>query len=391
MRLRYSIYFDVSSKHSDGSCSVRVVFLYGTKRFTVNSGLRAWHRPINRVFPSNEPNARAKNIRLSKLCYDIDNYLLRYDVGNSVSGVRSDGCKSFADMKVDLQCLVSGKPIPVKSFINYMDEYIKTKRNESTKSILRATYNKVKYFDVCATFATINKEWLVRFSNYCRRTMRPNSLAVHLHNIRAVFNWCIDNDITEYYPFRRFPIKHERTAINDISVEQLRQFRDKELVGKKALYRDLFMLSFYLCGINIGDMLLLKHENIKDGRVVYRRQKTGNMYDVPLIPEAKEIIDRYNGKQYLLKIMDRYKTYQPFLHNMNKQLKKVSGISNLTTYTARYTFACIGAELDIPREIIALCLGHSWSDVTSCYIHYNRKKIDEAVDKIVKYVNEGNE
>ena len=62
-------------------------------------------------------------------------------------------------------------------------------------------------------------------------------------------------------------------------------------------------------------------------------------------------------------------------------------LPNLTVYSARYTFASIGAELEIPRETIALCLGHSWADVTSHYISYNTKRIDDAVRKIIDYVN----
>ena len=61
-------------------------------------------------------------------------------------------------------------------------------------------------------------------------------------------------------------------------------------------------------------------------------------------------------------------------------------VDGMTVYTARYTFASIGAELDIPRETIALCLGHSWADVTSHYIAYEQKKIDDAVRKIIDYV-----
>ena len=59
----------------------------------------------------------------------------------------------------------------------------------------------------------------------------------------------------------------------------------------------------------------------------------------------------------------------------------------MTVYTARYTFASIGAELEIPRETIALCLGHSWADVTDHYIAYGTKRIDDAVRKIIDYVN----
>ena len=62
-------------------------------------------------------------------------------------------------------------------------------------------------------------------------------------------------------------------------------------------------------------------------------------------------------------------------------------VEGMTIYTARYTFASIGAELDIPRETIALCLGHAWTDVTSRYISYDNKKIDVAVKKIIGYVN----
>ena len=59
---------------------------------------------------------------------------------------------------------------------------------------------------------------------------------------------------------------------------------------------------------------------------------------------------------------------------------------DITTYSARYSFASIAAEIDIPRDVIALCLGHSWVDVTSHYIAYDNKKIDDAVRKVVDYV-----
>ena len=36
---------------------------------------------------------------------------------------------------------------------------------------------------------------------------------------------------------------------------------------------------------------------------------------------------------------------------------------------------------------VALCLGHSWADVTDHYIAYGTKRIDDAVRKIIDYVN----
>lgn len=155
-------------------------------------------------------------------------------------------------------------------------------------------------------------------------------------------------------------------------------------------------------------MLLLKPSNYANGRIVYRRQKTGRPYDIPVPMEAAAIIEKYRGEQYLLFPLDKVADYKAYANRCNHAIKTIGVrekvadklgklrkvvyhpiLPHITTYTARYTFASLGAELDIPRETIALCLGHAWTDVTSHYIAYDRKKIDEAVRRIVDYVNEG--
>lgn len=212
--------------------------------------------------------------------------------------------------------------------------------------------------------------------------------------LQSVFNWGLDNGLTSNYPFRRYKIKTEKTPIDNISVEQLRAIRDCQLDEYKAVYRDFFMLTFYLT---------LKDENLQNGRIRYRRKKTGKPYDIPVPPEAMEIIRRYKGKDWLLFPLDTNASYRHWREGLKQigtreVVKRAHGpgrpsarykpiVDNLTVYTARYTFASIGAELEIPRETIALCLGHSWADVTSHYIAYNTKRIDDAVRKIIDYVN----
>ena len=166
------------------------------------------------------------------------------------------------------------------------------------------------------------------------------------------------------------------------------------------------MLSFYLCGINPVDLLHLKTDNINNGRLTYKRRKTGHLFDLPVPKEAQEIITKYKGRNYLLAPLDKYSDYKDFLHHWNDALKKIGTTElvqdkagkrrkvvyhplypNMTVYTARYSFASIAAELDIPRETVALCLGHSWADVTSHYIAYDTRKIDKAVKQVVDYLN----
>jgi integrase len=250
----------------------------------------------------------------------------------------------------------------------------------------------------------VNRSWLDRFVSVGCHELSVNSTSIHLRNIRAVFNRAIDDGVTTCYPFRRFRIKTERVPVGNITAKQLAAIRDYPCDSWIAVYRDLFMLSFYLCGANAADMLQCR--GLTNGRFVYRRKKTGRLYDLPVYPEAMRIIEKYRGKEYLLNIMDSHSDYHSFTAIWNANLKKIGPaekvqdrlgkmrkviyhpiVPGLTTYTARYTFASIAAEIDIPRDIIALCLGHAWADVTDRYISYGREKVDEAVRKVIDYVN----
>ena len=164
-------------------------------------------------------------------------------------------------------------------------------------------------------------------------------------------------------------------------------------------YRDIFMLIFYLCGINMIDLAELKE--IKNGYICYRRSKTNKLYTIKVEPEAAEIINKYKGKNYLINIKDNYKNYYDFTRRMNKALQRFGECSkvgrggrkvidscfpHLTSYWARRTWATIAAELDIPKETIAAALGHGAKNVTDIYINFDTKKIEAAnriiIDKI---------
>lgn len=137
--------------------------------------------------------------------------------------------------------------------------------------------------------------------------MKVNAYAIHLRNIRAVFNWAIDEEYTSNYPFRKFKIQSEVTRKRSLTVEQLRTLRDYPCEDYQVRYRDMFMLMFYLIGINAADLFLAKPDQVVNGRLEYKRAKTGRLYSVLIQPEAQEIINKYRGKKYLINIMDEYR------------------------------------------------------------------------------------
>lgn len=394
--MKYRVYVDTTKKRQDEQSPVVLIFEDSGMRFKISTGLFSSRKFTGKEFPKEEPNNKAKTLNLAKKLLDIDEYLL---VNRGVP---------FNKAKDDIKAILNGEGNAMKPITFYMEELAKTKTPSTAKFYIK-TARKIMEFDPSATFDTIDADWLQNFDTHMKENGNTtvNGRAIHLRDIKAVFNAALADEITTKYPFRKFKIKADSVPIKNITLEQLRELRDCKVEPNSRIYRDLFLLSFYLCGINPVDLLHLTNENVKNGRIVYTRSKTHKLYDIPLPPEAKEIFRMYRGKDYLLDVLDYYgDDYLHFLSRWNKMLKRIGNMKicersdgrkvlrmgepilpNLTVYSARYTFASIGAELEIPRETIALCLGHSWADVTAHYISYNMKRIDDAVRKIIDYVN----
>ncbi len=368
---------------------------HNKKTFLISSGAYAEEWEWDGTgFISKSENSRHKNARLRDFVSKIDNAI--YDLEKS-GLIESLNMKALKEL---IERFLSGKN--TNSFIEYVDKFLLTKSNKSTLGLYHDTKNKIILFDKDATFSSITPEWLMHFENYLKSSgMQTNSIGIHLRNIRSVFNFCIDNDYTTSYPFRRFKIKKQVTAKRALKIDQLRILRDYPCEDHQIIYRDLFILIFYLIGINPIDLFNLKR--IKDGRIEYIRAKTGRSYSIKVEGEAQQIIDKYGGKEYLLDILDRYKNYKDFTHRMNLNLKQIGNMErtglggkkvreplfpDITIYHARHTWATIASNLDIPKETISAALGHSiGSDVTEIYIDFDTSKIDKANRMVIDYVN----
>ena len=272
-------------------------------------------------------------------------------------------------------------------FMKFINDSSKAKR---TQEIYEATWNKIKAYTADSnslSFSDIDVKWLKSFNEW----MTPdcptaNARAIHFRNLRAVFNEAIDDEITTNYPFRKFKIEHEKTRKRALTVKQLQELRDMSLKKWQKKYVDCFFLMIYLLGINGIDLLSAKPKQIVNGRLEYKRAKTGTLYSVKIEPEALDIINRYKGEKYILKFCDNRKSYRTFMDKLNKCLKDL--IPGCTSYYARHTVASIAAELDIPMDTIARMLGHndSTKKITLIYVDFDQKKVDKANRKIINYI-----
>jgi site-specific recombinase XerD len=315
--------------------------------------------------------------------------------------------KTATHVKNHIQAQIDGKGGDDGLVAVHFEKFIARRNKAGTANAYKETLAKIaKYCDVRRLrFEDITVAWLKDLETKLRRDgLAVNSVARHLRDIRAVYNDAIDYDVVSLaaYPFRRFKITHEATAKRSLTIDQLRQLRDYPCEPHQEKYRDLFMLIFYLGGINMIDLLNLTE--ISNGRIEYKRAKTSALYSIKVEPEAQTIIDKYRGKDYLLSPLDSYADHKDFLHRMNRNLqeigtveilpgrggkkKKTGAFPGLSTYWARHSWASIAAELEIPIETISAMLGHSvGSKVTSVYVAFNRKKIDDANRRVIDFLN----
>lgn len=380
-----------------GTNKVYFSITHKLKRFYVYTGLQTTEKFSGMVFPKSDKNSKAKTAMLAKLYSNAEEYLLMH----------SD--ESVTDMKEHLKELITGAKKEKKLFVDYLNEFGESRNRENTKRAYHRTYVCVENYDGKATLDSIDKRWVESFiDNEKNRGRKINGIATDIAHIKAVFKKAIEEGRTSNYPFSSIRMKKEETRKRCLSLEQMRGFRDsKTYCNSSMVYVDAFMLGFYLIGINISDLLLLKKSDLSNGRISYYRNKTNRLYDIKVEPEAMEIISRHKcrGGDRLLDFLSFVKNDSVFYFtiNMNKALRRI-GIRDdedhrkatskpiepsVSSYWNRHTWATFASELGIPMETIGRALGHSiWDNaITSTYIKFDTKKIDDANRKVIDYLN----
>lgn len=389
-------YLDIRNQKKDGTYSIKINITRYRKVIFINTGFSSakenWE---GNQFSNHEPNFRAKNSRLRDMFNKVERIIYELEEAGNGNSIPEKQLKILIEKKL------FGDDSSGMNFIYYLNKFIETKTRNGTIKVYEHTLLKIREFDENANFNTITKEWLIKFENWLVASdCKINTISIHLRNIRAVFNYAIDNEITTLYPFRRFKIKKEETAKRSLTLDELKLLRDCPVEDYQEKYRDMFMLMFYLMGINAVDLFSLPP--LKGDRITYHRAKTNKLYDIKVEPEAKVIIEKYKGDKYMLNVLDEYKDYKDFLHWMNAGLKKIGNMKRvgrggkkeiepyfpeLSSYWSRHTWATLAASLDIPKETIAAALGHSSNSVTDIYIKFDRSKVDKANRAVIDYVN----
>lgn len=355
--------------------------------------LRVWHRgaillPTSLTakvtewggaqYKETTATCKARNVHLRTMLNKIETLLLSLEQSGDIAGMSDKLLRSL--------CLEElGREKPTNALLlDYLNK-AKEGRALRTRRLYEWVSRLVESYDSKARVTDVDEIWMTKFRNWLSKKLKPNSVAHVMHKILRAINLAVEDNIVATNRARSVKRPKAETRKKSLSLEAVRELRDMTFEDKRSEYaRDIWMLQFYLMGINVVDLFEL--EKIVDGRIEYDRHKTGTQYSVKVYPEAAAIIEKYRGNIRLINSRNNSTNLQTICVMLNRYLKSV--MPNLTTNCARHTWATLAAEADIPIETISHALGHKiGSPITNIYVAYNQKKVDAANRKVIDYIN----
>jgi integrase len=259
--------------------------------------------------------------------------------------------------------------------------------NEQTLKLLEGFAGEQIIFD------SISIAWLKKCEQFWLKDKNQTTVGIHFRNLRAIMNDARKAGIIKdaQYPFGKdkFEIKTGEAHKKALTVNQIGEilrFTDGTETTEK--YRDLWIF-IYLCnGINVADLVKLKFRNIVDDEICFIRQKTENTTKTlkeiraSYTLEMNEIINRWgnspNPDNYIFPYLsgketaiERKKITKELTKRINMRVNKIGetlGIGNISTYTARHSFATVLKRSGANIAYISESLGHNDLKTTESYL-----------------------
>ena len=228
-----------------------------------------------------------------------------------------------------------------------------------------------------------------------KRELSSTTVRIYLTLIKVILNYAIKMDYIHYkvHPFAACILPSSRIRNLDLTVDELKSLRDVSLKEQNLLIvRDLFMLTYYLGGINLKDLLDYHFEenNLILSYIrhkTYRTKHGENEIVFSIQPEAQQIISKYRTDKGFLKFgpYESYNKVYSLIYRYLTRIAREAGItSSISYYSARKSFAQHGYNIGIQIETIEYCIGHSMKSNRPIgnYIRVMRSHADIAMRRI---------
>lgn len=340
--------------------------------------IKRWEQKTGRA-TGNKEDAKSLNLFLNSLELKINKY--RDGLSEKREIISSVKLINFALGKTTLKTTV------MQEFQLHNDQMLAlVKKKEyaiGTHERYKITKNHVREFMLYKygvqdmEFSELNFEFVKDYEFYLKtvKNISNNAALKYITNFKKIVLIAVDKEIIAADPFKSFKSKKIRVPKKPLTNQELALMeKHKFSTTRLSVVRDVFVFQCYT-GLAYIDVFNLKRSDIKEGIdgeqwILKERQKSGSPINIPLLPKAAEIVERYKShplcveKDLVLPVSSNQK--------MNEYLKEIGDLcgikSVLNTHKGRRTFgSTVTLNNDVPIHIVKEMLGHQSVSQTEEY------------------------
>lgn len=322
----------------------------------------------------------------------LDDYLrnLENKIHNIVRDLKIAN-RTITPELVKYELLNSSNQDIAKTFFPLFNEYLIACEGTKVKGTIRNYKNALHYFNDYKDhsgfefeFERLNMAFYEAFVKYLIsvKELSNNTIGRVIKILKTYLNWTVENGYHTNLVYKKFKIFKEKIEIIYLTDKELNTiFNYKTTNEPLAKARDLFCFGCYT-GLRFSDITQLDKSNIENDVIHIRTQKTKDLLAIPLLPQAKQILKKYN---YNLPILSNQKLNKHLktlgsktkinqlvsiqrYRGANRIDKEIPKFNLITTHTARRTFITLSLEKGIRQEVVMSITGHKDFKSFSAYI-----------------------
>lgn len=213
------------------------------------------------------------------------------------------------------------------------------------------------------------------------REIAPATIYNYHKYLKLFINDAVIDNLVQENPYRRLSFKiprGDKQYVDCLTVEQFEEIRSITVsTPHLAKVRDLFLFQCYT-GLAYSDLMAFDFNecDLVDGKYLYHDRRVKNSVDfvLQLLPQAVEILEKYN-----------YKLPQISNQKYNDYLKVIGlmiGVNNLHSHMGRATAATMFLSKGMPINIVSKVLGHTNLRQTQRYARTLSRDVRAAFDAL---------
>ncbi|ETD18546.1 MULTISPECIES: site-specific integrase [Prevotellaceae] len=244
------------------------------------------------ILVDNERNGYLQSIK-ERINWDIkrlENIVCHWE--NNQQGYTADNIISAFQKSANEQTLFN--------FINGIIARLKQMGKHHTSGTYHATLRNFMQFreNKDVLLDEIDSDLMLMYEAWLHgKWITKNSSSFYMRILRAVYNRAVEKELTSNRtPFKHVYTRVDKTIKRAIPLKSIKKIKNLDLSLNPALgfARDMFLSSFYTCGMSFIDMAHLKKKDLQNGILSYRRRKTGQQLIIKWEKCMQGIVDKYN-------------------------------------------------------------------------------------------------